>query len=102
MLDRDSVDRGLLDRAVRTHDDRTHASPIVLDRDATFVEVDCDSHLFDLLLKRLPHLTRAQSWVPELLDQCSRHIPSQTQHAQCGMPEREVFDPLRRPLRTNL
>jgi hypothetical protein len=69
---------------------------------ALMVHAHGNAPVLDRLLEGVPHLPRAKSWVPELLDQSGRRRAAQAHHRLHRMPEGEVLDPLCGPFRTNL
>src|SRR5439155_25472430 len=95
-------DRVLRRVAVRADDDAGDVVVLALDRGDAMVQDDRDAELLDSLLEALPHLTRAEARVLELLDQRRDVLPAQAEDRHRRLPEREVLDPLRGPLRPDL
>ena len=66
------------------------------------LELDRDAGPLEVVGDRLPHLTRPEARVVELLDE-ARHVrPLEADRGGQGRPEREVADPLGRPLGLDL
>ena len=76
--------------------------PSVPDARTAVLEVHRDALALDPLGDPLPHLARTEPRVAELLDQ-RRHLALvEAEHREERSEEREVLDPLRRPLRADL
>ncbi len=88
--------------AVRAHDDAPDPPALVPDCDAAFLEPDPDTELLDVLPDLVPELARSAARVVELLDQGRDVLAPQAEDAEDRLPEREVPDPLGRPLRADL
>ena len=70
--------------------------------DDALAQLHRHAELLDPLGEALPHLPRAEPRVPELLDQRRRRLAVEPEDREHPPAEREVLDPLRRPLRADL
>src|SRR2546423_13762446 len=75
---------------------------VMLDRNATLLQVDADAGFACPVGECFPHLSGAEAGVPKFLDQGRHVLLAKAKHRKHRLPEREVLDSLCRPQRSDL